>query len=495
MQRCCGEMDVSVLSRVDSLSPLLFSRVQSGVDQQREEQLDEALGRRRLHNNVGPDQPVPAPDPSRNADKHRALDRRRSYSTVTECAIRNFAKGALLGVGGRTAAVILPQLLRGSSHHPLRRGFWSVEHAQWAAFLGSFLALHNTALQCRYLTYVPSHAVIDHYSQLLAGTLAGFSLRLAPAYARPYLALLFSVRACEVLGRSAAEKGLLPRFLWEQADVKLMMLSSSVVMTCWIFEPQLLEPAYLHFLNKQSGKDARLLRGIAAAFDGDLDSRHGVLSALNALRSELSLPPLHLHPECGTLHCNVLHLPVQSCSAHALTYFATGWLRAVRLYAPVHLLPLLLLRSSALVRKPLGTTSQAAINIGRSALFLSSYCTTGFAILCTCARLAQSAGTPPKRWHASALSSLCGLALLFEKPGRRLELALYTTLQAARCWPYPAAKDKMRKHLSVPAFAFAAGVVSHHFARHPSTVRQSYRSILGRFLDTTGGDNHRRLLS
>jgi hypothetical protein len=276
------------------------------------------------------------------------------------------------------------------------------------------------------------------------------------------------------------------------ADVKLMMLSSSVVMTCWIFEPELLEPMYLRFLNKQSGKDVRVLRAIAATFTGGLDRQPAVLSALNTMRHELALPALALPPACGTPHCNVLHHS-QSCVSHLISYAASGWLRAASLYAPVHLLPLILFRP-ALMRKPVGVATDTALKVGRSALFLSSYCAAGFATLCFCALTAQAVGTPPKRWHAATLSSLCGLALLFEKPGRRVELALYTTLQALRCWPFPKAKEEMRKHMSVPAFALACGVLSHHFAWHPHTVRSSYRAILTRFLDTAG-DNHRRLLS
>ena len=473
-------MDVSVLSRVDSLSPLLFSRIQSGLAA--EKQRDDSP---RV---VSPTADPATPD-TRDESKR---DRTRSYATHMECALRNFGKGAALGVGGRTAFALLGTLMRSGRHErPMRAAFVSKEHAQWAAFLGSFLALHNTMLRC----HPPAIPRDFSYRQMMAGTLAGFSLRLAPSYARPYLALLLSVRAMEVAGRSAAQKGIMPEVLATNADIKLMMACSAVVMTAWIFEPQLLEPAYLRFLNKQSGKDTRLLRAIAASFDGDLHSRPGVLPALNALRAESSLPPLDLAPSCGNLHCNVLHLPVQNCTEHLGFYFASGWLRAATLYAPVHLLPLVLLRPSALISKPIGVTTQAALKITRSALFLSSYCTTGFAVLCFCARAAEKAGTKPKRWHATALSSVCGLALYFEKPGRRLELALYTLLQAMRCCPHPQAKEAMRKHLSVPAFAIAAGIVSHHYARHPASLRPSYRSILGRFLDATGGDNHRRLLS
>ena len=472
-------MDISVLSRVDSLSPLLFSRIQSGGLPQPEEQRDKVAR--------------PVPD---RVDKPAPSQRSRTYSTTVECALRNVAKGAALGYGGRTAFALLGLAIRHRAgpgrERALSRALLSKEHAHWAAFLGAFLGLHNSLIRCQSPGLPP--VLWDKYRSCAAGIVAGASLRLAPPYARPYLALLLSVRAAEVLGRSAAAAGQVPEWLQSHAEVKLMCAASSIVMTCWIFEPELLEPVYLRFLNKQSGKDTRVLRAIAATFDGGLEGRPAVLAALNTMRQELALPALTLPPACGTPHCNVLHLPGQSCEAHTLQYAASGWLRAASLYAPVHLLPLLLFRPSALVRKPVGVATETALKVGRSALFLSSYCAAGFATLCFCARAAQAVGTTPKRWHAATMASLCGLALLFEKPGRRTELALYTTLQALRCWPFPRAKEAMRKHLSVPAFALACGVLSHHFARHPHAVRPSYRNILTRFLDTAG-DNHRRLLS
>ncbi len=461
-------MDISLLQRVDSLSPALFRRVQSeGATSVEREDADQQK------------QVVP-----------ERQSRSRTYSTELECALRNLAKGAAVGYGGRTAFALVAVAL-GKRRATVRGVLASTEHARWAAFLGSFLAIHNSVMRGK-RKMSPSG---EHFRGAIAGAVAGItSICFAPAHAKPQLALLLAVRAAEVAARSAAQRGVIPPVLADNADVKLMSAASAVVMSCWIFQPRALDASYLRFLNRQSGKDVRLLRAIAAAFDGDLSSKPGVLAALNDHRVAVSLQPLTLPPAHGCEHCNVLHLPAESCEGHLCTYLAAAWLRALPLYAPVHILPLLLFWPGLLLRKPGTVLPAALLKVSRSALFLASFCTSGFAILCASARLAQAAGVRSRRWHAQLGSALCGLTLFIEKPGRRLELALYTFTQALRCMPHPGSNDALRRFGSVPLFALASGVVSHHYVRHPGALRPSYAALLTRFLDTTGG-THRRLLS
>lgn len=70
---------------------------------------------------------------------------------------------------------------------------------------------------------------------------------------------------------------------------------------------------------------------------------------------------------------------------------------------------------------------------------------------------------------------MCGLAVLLEKPSRRIELALYTTTQALRAAPRGGKLgEKVLDRAVVPAFALALGTVMHHYVRHPETIRPSY---------------------
>ena len=108
-----------------------------------------------------------------------------------------------------------------------------------------------------------------------------------------------------------------------------------------------------------------------------------------------------------------------------------GFLRALPLYAPVHLVPLLLFSSQRLLRRPLQSLGGSAFSIARSSAFLSTYCTMGWVGLCSWANLHRlfPAVVPLSEFQAVAAGVLCGVAVLLEKRSRRIELALYTTTQ------------------------------------------------------------------
>ena len=336
--------------------------------------------------------------------------------------------------------------------------------------------------------------------------MAGLSLLFAPPRARGYIALLLAVRAAEVAARHSAAKGLVPPFLARNGATALMMASSAPVLFCWLFSPASLDASYLRFLNRQSGKSVVEMRAVAAALDGSLPSKPRLVADLNAARlrgtrgSRSPMPQLlKLPPPAGTCaHCATLHGSTVSCSAHAVSYVASGVLRALPLYLPVHALPLVLFRSQKLRTAPLPLLRDASVSVARSSLWLSAYCGTGFISLCAISRLVVAARVAPKAWHALIAGALCGATLLLEKPSRRVELALYTLTQAIRCSPFPAKGGALReKWAALPVFVVASAVVSHHFVRHPATLRPSYRALLMRFLaDSPGaGGSHRRLLS
>jgi hypothetical protein len=109
-----------------------------------------------------------------------------------------------------------------------------------------------------------------------------------------------------------------------------------------------------------------------------------------------------------------------------------------QVYLPVHVLPLLLFNSPRLARFPLATTTRAVEGVLRSATFLAVYCSLGwlglrFAIPAAVASTAPAPPSPLLQVAAGhAAGALCALALLLEKPSRRIELALYVAMQAVR---------------------------------------------------------------
>lgn len=137
----------------------------------------------------------------------------------------------------------------------------------------------------------------------------------------------------------------------------------------------------------------------------------------------------------------------------------------------MHVLPLLLFNSPRLARFPLATTQRAVEGVLRSATFLAVYCSLGwlglrFAIPAAVASTAPAPPSPLQQVAAGhAAGALCALALLLEKPSRRIELALYVAMQAVRTifnahlkvFAHPAVLHSSRPvaHLSALGFLFA----------------------------------------
>lgn len=187
--------------------------------------------------------------------------------------------------------------------------------AQVGLYLGALLATFNTAMHVTR----NSKGSAAYYRGAIAGAIAGASLHFAPQktrgararFSRPapvrtlvvirthlistrarpdtlwpaacpvpegYVALLVAVRAAEVAARNHARKheGSVPRAVSANGDVLLMCLASAPVLYCWIFAPEALEPNYLRFLNRQSGKDDSVLRAVAACYRKDMVRADGV---------------------------------------------------------------------------------------------------------------------------------------------------------------------------------------------------------------------------
>ena len=208
--------------------------------------------------------------------------------------------------------------------------------------------------------------------------------------------------------------------------------------------------------------------------------------------------------------CECLH-PETGCAEQSLRFFIEGLRRALPVYVPVYLVPMLLFRRRDLLRQPLQSVLRMSASVARSCTFLSLYCTLAITFVCWGRNLVgfthQHMG---KRSSSLALVAglLAGLANLGEKPARRIELALYVGSHALRsawmCWaerkgwsPLPPPRQCAGwlpkaiawRHADVLLFSYSFGILGHCFVRHSELQRGSYRSTLSAFLD--GERRHR----
>ena len=150
-------------------------------------------------------------------------------------------------------------------------------------------------------------------------------------------------------------------------------------------------------------------------------------------------------PGLYNMACEIRH-PGSSCTAHVSEFWYRGFLRAIKVYLPVHLLPLImyvacdmLASASAqqvtgapcfrctrfghkrLLSDPVGSAQHVVFGIARSSSFLASYCAAAWLALCL---QRQFLGL-----QTQVVGFTCGMvggaAVALEKKSRRVELALY----------------------------------------------------------------------
>ena len=88
----------------------------------------------------------------------------------------------------------------------------------------------------------------------------------------------------------------------------------------------------------------------------------------------------------------------------------------------MYLIPLLLFRLRRLLAAPLSVLPRVLLSVCRSSLFLSLYCSTGWAWMCLFRCVGEARG---RQSHALLSGLLTGLCVLIEKRERRVELGLY----------------------------------------------------------------------
>jgi hypothetical protein len=122
--------------------------------------------------------------------------------------------------------------------------------------------------------------------------------------------------------------------------------------------------------------------------------------------------------------CCKVH-PGLRCEEKAWYTFRSMLVSTMKMYAPLHFLPLLVLRPRQLVRDgPRGAARvlwETLVHTVRSALFLSLFGSSFSASICLTRRL-RGRDDP---WNQMVGGFVCGAALLMEIPGRRGEIALY----------------------------------------------------------------------
>jgi len=361
----------------------------------------------------------------------------------------------------------------------LRRAAISSEVVGYGMATGSFLALFEATMrlskQLKSKTLSPTARV---WLSSLVGSLSVFFL---PKGSRQVVSIFFLVRALEVTAKGAAKDGHIPSI--KHGDVLVMAIASAQVIWAWLHFRPSLDPSYLKFLDHQGGRHIipqtmvanNLKTGTSAVFDAGK-----ALNKLNKFRGKLGFRPLDRSLDVNRLHCELLHPDTSYCTLDGVKFFGKGLQRAVWVYLPIFLIPLLF-RTNLLRRRPFKALSVAFMGIARSSIFLSLYCTLCWSTSCLLYKLGVR-----NQIIVAMAGFVGGLTVAIEKKGRRIELGLYVLQQAIPSFYQLLRSKRIVPHIPnfpVILYAISLGAIMQAYLLREKLLRPSYVSLLDFLFD------------
>ena len=319
---------------------------------------------------------------------------------------------------------------------------------------------------------------------MLAGAVCGLALLTTHPEAswRETFVLFAGVKAVEYAGNALHARGLAPVSV-PHLDVLLFSAACTDIMYSWFYFPSRLPPSYNKWITLMADMDMRLLNGLrqlhyrtvrygtasdilrAYCIDHGLDPR------LGDLKTFVPVPPAVVHPDAPT-----------SSVLAVFNRWHRGFAKAVVLYGPVHILPLLVFKPGLLVRAPLEALARVVGAVARSSAFLATFIATIWGTIIFMRR--PEIRNMDTSWGPFLGSMLCGLSLLVEKKSRRLELALYVLPRALHSVIAASPRGtRLWKRWHPAVFCAATAAIGYCFVHEPGAIRRSQYWLFRTFLD------------
>lgn len=280
-----------------------------------------------------------------------------------------------------------------------------------------------------------------------------------------------------------------PRFshlVKKLADPSLFATSAAIIMWSWFYSPERLPKQYNQWISKVANIDHRLIGALRLCRRGELVyGDAGTQDAdLPSLCKELDLPQSWGNPaEVVPIPCELYHCGAgKSCEVHAGRRFATTFKLAMRIYLPLQLLSL---------SRQFSLTQQRVVSLlkdaARSSSFLAGFVALFYYAVCLARtrlgpKVFSKNTVTPQMWDSGlcvlAGCLACGWSIMFEKAGRRQEIASFVAPRALATL-MPRVYDKRHQRREQLAFAFSVAVVMNAMQQRKHHVR----GVLGRILE------------
>ncbi|KAK9023526.1 hypothetical protein V6N11_003744 [Hibiscus sabdariffa] len=314
---------------------------------------------------------------------------------------------------------------------------------------------------------------------LVAGLVAGPSMLLTGSNTHHTNLSIYILMQAAVLASRCGIKSkrfgkLCKPLTWKHGDVFLMCLSASEILTSYILKQDSLPPSYKSFLHKHGGKDIVILQGVKElASSLSFTTLEAIEKLYKATGVEVKLDP-NMKIPCSMIHGN------KSCGVHAVTFFIEAYKRALPVYLPVYLIPAFVVHRQGLFKRPYRILGKGIVDIARSSLFLSSYCTSAWIWTCMLFGVFKKCNIP-----LIAIGTFpTGLSVAIEKKSRRMEISLYCIARAMESlftWMaevgYLPGSEKLKRP-DVVIFSLSTAIIMHCYAQERELFHSKYLNVL-----------------
>ncbi|MBW0519007.1 hypothetical protein O181_058722 [Austropuccinia psidii MF-1] len=360
--------------------------------------------------------------------------------------------------------------------------------------LASWLGLYSTLWTISYSFLKKQKTKCSHWNAFLAGSFSGISLLAQTKSSRKEIAPnvfcrgLYSILLCYPLIR------------FKYWDVLLFALSSAQIAIGYLLYPSTLPKWYSHWISRVGGLNPRFVKLNRELDQSLISSNAHLINAHRHILSHDAYPLTHHnqlrvqkwlnHPNCHVRKgapCALNHPNHSSCLA--FNFYTILRISGVMgpTYAVLHLVPALIFRSKVLLKSPILFIASIIKKTIASALFIGTFASIVENCFCLPSQLYERWGVVIRGEKLyGSLGFLTGLALLWEQPKRRGELALYCAPKAlSSLWSVLKAKKLVQNFIGgdVLIGSIGSGMLMHCFIHHKDKMPALARGTISQLVD------------
>ncbi|KAJ3193454.1 hypothetical protein HK101_004807 [Irineochytrium annulatum] len=382
---------------------------------------------------AGPVVAVSRPTTAPAASPFPGLPNLRSPVAILLHALRNGARASILGYSIRSGLLLLLRLIRVYSRKmtladAIRKSFGSEDAVRFVAFFGLFAFLWRGTNSV--VTRIRGRE--GKINGFIAGSVAGLSVLVETKSRRITFAHQLLVRGLQGCYNALKKRG---HFSFRHGDSLLFALGTAQVLYAYAIRPSTIPKSYYHFL-KSTGpitEDVLTLvrqnvdEGVALSADAlaaAVERQHGPPGAVDVARALGEFP--------SVLPCEIMHPPRPSCNHHASWTFTRVFMKILPVYGSLNVVPMVVLKTRELIKKPGSLAVRAAFNAVRSSIFLAGYVSSYMRLVCVTRDLIKyGALKRDNKYNYWIIGFLSSWSIFLEDKRRRSELAMYVLPRGA----------------------------------------------------------------